>query len=121
VTTMTIDGRIDRAMERMRSEGFKARLITLGLLEQAQLKAVVESMLPTIVWTGATTAEDLATMKYKGVAVACVDEPSRLKVEGVWVDPVCEAEDLLPPVGFVAITRPDGGHYGYFTGEDDTP
>lgn len=87
----TITGRIDRALHRMMAEGFHPTSITLG---QAEQTAMVDWLRWTLSGFPAeakkTLRDQLPGMKYRGVQLACVDEPERLRVEGIWVDQICE-------------------------------
>ena len=90
-----ITERIDRALNRMRSEGYRPHAITIGEAEQRLLFDWMDDTAPTLLLRAQATPRDaLHGMKYRGATILCVDDASALRVEGIWVDPVCEAEDL---------------------------
>lgn len=97
---LSVTGRLDRSLARMRSEGFMPLRITLGELEQRQLVDWIDDQPETKGLLEAmrrTPRERVHGMKYRGATIVCSDEPAQMKVEGVWVDPVCEAELLEDP------------------------
>lgn len=94
-----ITERIDRMMHSCRSRGFRPTSITLGRRECRLLVDWLDELGITV------TAEQLAMtpeqrlqgIRYRHTPIDVVAADSFLRVEAVWVDPICEAEDLEEP------------------------
>lgn len=92
-----ITERIDRMMHSCRSRSFRPTSITLGRREARLLVDWLDDLGITV------TAEQLAMTpeqrlqgsRYRDTPIDVCALETFLRVEAIWVDPICEAEDLI--------------------------
>ena len=93
-----ITARIDRMMASCRSRDFRPTSITLGLAEAALLAAWIDDQRGiTPDSLERTPAERLQGARYRDTPIDVCGLATFLRVEAIWVDRICEAEDLEEP------------------------
>lgn len=95
-----ITERIDRMMHSCRSRGFRPTSVTLGRREAALLVDSFDQMNPGKARGSQLTMtpeQRLQGSRYRDTPIDVCALETFLRVEAIWVDPICEAEDLQEP------------------------